>query len=207
MHKDALRQILNFKKGKSAETQIDLLTKSVDPICKRGYAKLNLSSLSKELGCDRTLLVHHFKSLEGLFLLLFRLVAYEAQQHIVKQLKDKDSLDQLKVYGEAHTDFFSQNPKYLNIWCQYMLVMVTDEKAKKLFDEAFELGRLRLQQLILNTNPEFPMQRLVKTAIHLQSVLMNSLLFSLTYEKYDVEEIGSYWSREVEHIRNSRNSH
>ncbi len=185
---------------KGEKTILQLLRRSMPVFVKKGYTNLNLSSLSKALKVDRTLLVYYFGTIEDLFLLLVRFTIHKGQQHVVKALNECPPENRLVEYGKAQMEFFIIHRDFLNLWSQNLILSLYSKKSQELLDEILEVGKERVKSLLIAKDKSLTPQQALNMAIELQSRVNGPLMFYLIHQPMDIDTTKAMWEKDVEVI-------
>ena len=200
MKYDVLAVIDKDKRSKGEEMALRLVSESIPIIAKYGYSNLNLANLAKELKVDRTLLAYYFTNIENIFLMGFRFIAAQAQEYIADETAKVDLTKVLEVYGLSLIDFFTNRPVYLNIWGQFLLIQLTNPRAKEELDSALAVGRERVQKMLTLTKPHMSDAELVARATDLQAHVFGPLFFHLIYEPFEATQVRDLWKDTINRL-------
>lgn len=168
----------------------EILDAAFQVFVKEGLGKASIRSIARQGGFSPALALHHFQSLDDLFLEVLKRVIQEGRSKSETYMQNlRAPEDLLRAYIDSMFDWVAVSPEYLTILLQFYHYAVFNERFNQLNVSIVEGGRERIRGILAEGVKErkFPLVKDVAlTAKTIQDILIGAFVrMATTREVYN----------------------
>ncbi|MEM7646425.1 MAG: TetR/AcrR family transcriptional regulator [Pseudomonadota bacterium] len=181
---------LKTKSGPGRRKALKILEAAIRLMAQKGIHAVTLTMIAKQAQVSRSLVNHHFSTIQEIHLYSIKYVRLLYQEFVVEKIAQaQGQSDIFNVYFDACLTWPQYFPDHVKFWFSFLHQTTGDKKLRSLHTEMVRVGSQRLFELIRQNSPDSPLSdedlRMKTRQIH---ILITGLLLSEATEDHDLIE-------------------